>query len=621
VSEYFPMKIIHTLEKEFTVQKEIKSQEQLGLILADNSGGFLWLDGSPSSRYQGWFFSPPDIRGKKMIKVLESIEIAGSGPVDELRNNFCSFDRVRGDVSEKFFLTPGYDGLVYETNRKVTCDLYFDVAECNDHSDWDRYYKISRQDGYTIIEYSHPGMLCEKLYIALRFDGGDNGLPPNWVRRDYSYDHSRNSPPYERYVFRALNVTASKIVMAVSFDAGKAKELARFIYQNYERLKLAKINECKKLFRSFIGNKHIKEKQLKNKDLIANAFCALTSLNSFVVKAGEFSGMFAGLPWFYQFWNRDEGVCLKALAEFNPKAAQSIFARRLLEMEVFEYKTKTADEAGWFFLRSGWMISEGLLGSAEKKRVIEALRKTIDRDIAERTVGGLAYSQSQETWMDSLSRAGALIEIQAMRLAMYRLAKDLAVSPRSKERYAGLEAALLRLVRKNFWDGTRLADGFDPKSGQPDWTLRPNIFLAAYAYPKLLDREEWIKCFKGALQKLWLDWGGLATIDKTLPEFHDGHTGENPASYHNGDSWFYLNDLAAIVLSRLDQKRFDYNIKKIFEAGSYDLLWTGISGYAAELSPASHFDSAGSPAQAWTSAAFLELLMEAGKQVIKDRNQ
>jgi hypothetical protein len=615
------MRIIHALEKQFIVQKDIKDQEQLGLLLTNNSGGFLWLDGNPASRYQGWFFSPADTRGKKMIRVLESIEVSGSGPVEELRNNFYSFDRKRGDLAESFFLPPGLDGLVYETNRKVTCDLHFDVAECSDHGDWDRYYNITREDGYTVIEYSRPGLPGGKLFIALRFDGGDNGSAPDWVRRDYAYDHSRNSPPYERYVYRALNVTASKVVMAVSNDPVEAKRAACFIYQNCERLKQAKKKECVGSFRDFLQNGSIKEKQLKNKDLIANAFCALTSLNSFVVKTGEFSALFAGLPWFYQFWNRDEALCLNALAEFNPEAALSIFSRRLLEMEVFEYKTKTADEAGWFFHRAGRMIRKGLVGSAEKKRVIEALGKTIDRDIAEKTVGGLAFSQSQETWMDSLSRSGARIEIQAMRLMMYRLAKDLAVSPRRKERYAGLETALLRLVRQIFWDGASLADGFDPGSGQADRTVRPNIFLAAYMYPKLLDRDEWISCFKYALPKLWLDWGGLATIDKSSADFQAGHTGENPASYHNGDSWFYLNDIAAVVMGRLDSGRFDHYIKKIFEAGSYDLLWTGISGYAAELSPASRFDSAGSPAQAWTSAAFLELLSEAGQRVIRDRNQ
>jgi glycogen debranching enzyme len=394
---------------------------------------------------------------------------------------------------------------------------------------------------------------------------------------------------------------------------------ARYVFNNCERLKKQEKKENSALFRAFLKNRHIKGLKIKNQELAANTFCALHTLDSFLVR-GKSAGIYAGFPWFYQFWNRDEAVCLKALAAFDEKTALKIFSRRLGEFETVEFKTLAADEAGWFFDRAGYLIRKGLLRGEEKKRLIEALEKTIERELAERTRDGLAFNSPKETWMDSLDRLGARIEIQAMRLMMFCLAKDLSTSPRKKEYYAALESALRRAARGRFWDGALLADGFDPRSGETDWTVRPNIFLAAYVYPKLLDKEEWVKCFKCVLPKLWLEWGGLSTIDINSPEFHATHTGENPASYHNGDSWFYLNDIAAIVMGRIDARRFDYNIKKIFEAGSYDLLWSGICGFAAELSPASRFDSAGSPAQAWSSAAFLELLLEVDPRIIRDRN-
>jgi hypothetical protein len=614
------MKIIHSLENFFCVQKDVNPQEQLGLLLTNKSGGFFWLDSDPASRYQGWFIAQKTESGKKMIKVLDSIEVDQTGPVEVLKNNFFGYVRKRGKLTESFFVPSYHDCLVYETDRLATCDLVFDVAECQDRSDWERHYQITREDGFTIIEYNHKGLPLGKVFIVIKFDGTDNGLPQNWLKRDYGYDRARNSPPFERYVFRALNVCAKKIVLAVSDDLDFAKKEARYVFQKTESLKKLKRKKNIGLLRSFLKNKRIGELKIKNRLLIANIFCALRSLDSFIVDTDDFFGFYAGFPWFYRLWNRDEAVCLKALAEFDEKAALKIFSRRLGELEAAEFKTGAADEAGWFFLRAGSFISSGLIRGEEKKRLVFALGKTIDRGLAEITLGGLAYNSRKETWMDSLDRSGARIEIQAMRLMMYRLAKDLARSPREQERYAALESALLNLVRARFWDGQCLADGFDPRSGETDRTVRPNIFLAAYFYPKLLDKTDWIKCFKYVLPKLWLDWGGLASVDKNSPEFHATHTGEDPASYHNGDSWFYLNDIAAIVMGRFDPKRFDYNIKKIFEAGSYDLLWSGISGFAAELSPASRFDSAGSPAQAWTSAAFLELLLEVDPRIISDRN-
>lgn len=606
------MRITNAFENQFLVQKDVKNQEQLGLLLSNKKGGYLWLEQDPLSRYQGWFFSPRHLLGKKVIRVLESITVSGAAPVEELRNNFGSFDRKRSGLTESFFLPPDRDCLVYETDRPVTCDVFFDVTECNDHRDWDRHYQVYREGGTTIVEYDQPGLPCDKVFIALIFDGGDNGLPQDWVKRDYGYDHSRNSPPYERYVFRALNLSVKKIVMAVSVKKEEAKDNASYVYKNCEALKRKLKGENQELFSSLLKRGSPLSGRMKNKDYAASAFCALHSLDSFCVSVGEFFAMYAGLPWFYQFWNRDEAICLPMLARYRKDPAQKIVERRLLELEMADYKTGTADESGWFFLACARLLASKLLPLPLAARITVALQRTIERDLKEKTLDGFAQSMPKETWMDSLERPGARIEIQALRLMMYCLAKDLAQSPRQKERYAALESALARAVRSRFLNGALLADGFDVNTAQADWTARPNIFLAAYVYPGLMDREEWAKCFKYALAKLWLDWGGLATVDKNLPEFQARHTGENPASYHNGDSWFYLNNIAAVAMARADAKRFDYNIKKIIASGTYDMLWTGISGYAAELSPASNLDSAGSPAQAWTSATFLELLLEAG---------
>ncbi len=235
------------------------------------------------------------------------------------------------------------------------------------------------------------------------------------------------------------------------------------------------------------------------------------------------------------------------------------------------------------------------------EKIIGSLLKYQTRD-------SFALNVPRETWMDSLERTVAPIEIQALRLNLYKLASQLRGFWQNKGFYLKLEKELRKKVREKFWNNQILADGYDPDKGVSDFTSRPNIFLAAYIYPGLLKRNEWIKCFENILPKLWLDWGGIATIDKEHPSFYPQHTGEPSESYHQGDSWFYLNNLVALVLERTDKRKFQWYINKILEASAKEILWQGIIGHHTELSSAQCFGSQGCLSQAWSSALYIELV-------------
>ena len=170
--------------------------------------------------------------------------------------------------------------------------------------------------------------------------------------------------------------------------------------------------------------------------------------------------------------------------------------------------------------------------------------------------------------------------------------------------YRELEDNLKKEVRDKFWNKKCLADGLD------DFTIRPNVFIAYYMYPELLTNKEWITCFDNALKSLWNDWGGVSTIDKNNPLFRPEHTGEINESYHNGDSWFWINNLAAITLYRLDKKRYKKYIYKILEASTKEILWHGAIGHHAELSSSCGLRSEGCLAQAWSAAMYIELINE-----------
>jgi len=130
----------------------------------------------------------------------------------------------------------------------------------------------------------------------------------------------------------------------------------------------------------------------------------------------------------------------------------------------------------------------------------------------------LVINSVAPTWMDSLDRTGAAIEIQALRLNMYSWAERLADRAKNLKFYQNLEVKMRYRIYERFWNKEQLADRID-LNDKTDFTIRPNIFLAAYIYPKLLNQQDWEKVFDRALAALWLDWGGLSTLDKNDARF------------------------------------------------------------------------------------------------------
>jgi glycogen debranching enzyme len=197
-------------------------------------------------------------------------------------------------------------------------------------------------------------------------------------------------------------------------------------------------------------------------------------------------------------------------------------------------------------------------------------------------------------------RGGIRIEIQAMRSFLYSLAFELT----GNDMYIGLRDSLVKAVRSQMWNGKELADGLC------DFIQRPNLFMAYLFAPEILAPDEWKTAFRTALSRLWLPWGGLSSIDKKNGLMTWDSTGEQVKSYHRGDSWFWINNLAALVLHRLDPKEFATTIESIIKASTKEILGSGLYGHAAEISSASHLDSEGCLAQCWSAATYIELLHE-----------
>ena len=655
------MQVIHNLGI-LTVKKEVN--ENAGFLMTNKKGSYCSFFSHPSSRYHGLFYF--DEQTMRMHKFIDSIDIQGAGDITSLKNGFYYAERVRGEVSESFFMPQGFNSLIYEIDSKTNIDLFMDCKDPYDNREWGRFYEISEDQDCIIIKFtkktdkredSSDGEVEYVLYLAIKTDGLTLNKYGSWVERHYYEDENRNSPPFKRHVYNALRLKGRKFVFSMSTSKAKALEECMQVYENAEEIKGTEKANFFGLLKKEPLKKILTRQGISSEAKVAYVNAA-NSLWNLSINTKNCRGILAGLPWFFQFWARDSLISMKAIYGIDKDFANAVLMEYLKKIgsdgklsnlvgQHASTRLGCADAHGWLFLRSNEIINRIKNGkesiysikaylkeiknnkSANSQKIREYIRKcqtivtkkekdyqkilhlietslekSIHKLIRIHTADNLEVNSALETWMDTDfsndTRSGPRIEIQALRLQMYHLMHELNLDHRHKS----LENIMKLKVREKFWNRQILADGLG------DFTIRPNIFIAAYAYPELLLKEEWEKCFENALKSLWLDWGGLSTIDKNNPLFTTESTGEDIRSYHRGDSWFWVNNLAAITLNRINKDKFKESISKILEASTHEILWKGCIGCHSELSSAKELRSEGCCNQAWSNAMYLELIDE-----------
>ncbi|MCK4518288.1 hypothetical protein KAT92_05930, partial [Candidatus Babeliales bacterium] len=546
-------------------------------------------------------------------KIIDQINILGNSKITEIKNSFFEIERKHeNNLSEKYFMPNGYNSLCLKTNKKAKAEIILDMRYPYDSRQMGRIYDVEAERDCALIKFTKRQDLEEDeldgkeeftLYLAIKTDQYDYKEIGKFFSKHYQKDKERNSYPCDRSVFKALEIEFKNAVFSVADTPQKAIEEAKYIFDNFNELrKKTKNNTYKK----------IKFKNIGDKEIGMAYLCVKNSINTLLVENNDKKGAYAGLPWFFQFWHRDEAISLLQVYKLDKNFAQEIILsqlktilengqipkQRFFDME--EMRLQSADALSWLADRVFKISIKDKLANDFEIDIIEGFEKAVSGLIREKTTDDLADSSNNETWMDSLKRDGARIEIQAGRLRMYNFLYKLT----KNDQYQILEKELKIKVREKFYQDGILFDGPDDK------TIRPNIFLAAYLYPKLLKNKEWEICFDKILPKLYLDWGGLSSVDTTSSEFIPKDTGENNASYHNGNSWYWINNLAAFVLYKLNPRKYSAYINSIMEASTNEILYHGIAGHHSEVSSAEKQTSAGCGAQLWSAAMYSEVLDE-----------
>lgn len=677
------MRITHNLGN-ISVSKD--SNDAAGFMLTNKIGGYLFFSEYPVSKYNG-FFCRLD---SQVFKIVDDIKAKNNTVLNEVINNFHNVETKRQNANESFTLPHGFNTMIYEVGKSSEIEVTLDCKKIYDNREFGRFYSISHEQGRIIVEFNKKNDDKDgaankskdngeyKLYVVIDCDNPHRDKETSWQHWFYHMDFERRSPPYERFVFSIKPLQTKMVVITAGLDKQKAIDENIHVCQNIDALK----ERQRRYALSFLKDPLLKELSDRNKKMAY--ICSRYSTDSLVVvdnsksQAADYGhinfhhgNIYAGLPWFCQFWSRDSLISCSSISDIHfvkellISYVNSIADDGRLPNRMPATDLGCADGIGWLFLRIRELKAKNMFNEKELAIIRKKLGQSIALLFDKHSDNGFITNEKQETWMDTVheddGRPGKRIEIQALTLNMLRFYAELTKDTRARV----MEKEFQLDVKESFFGKQGLVDGIyvtkpetkgnkeskeskdikkastnetesakkekgndkaimegkagkekagDEKAGQSirqdlaDETVRPNAFLAYYAYPKLLAKQEWEQSFDLCLKELWLNWGGLASISKNSPMFQPLYTGENAYSYHRGDSWYWINNLAALAMADIDIIKYKRQVEQIRDASINDLLWNGIIGHSSELSSALQQKAEGCLNQAWSSSTLVELI-------------
>ncbi len=376
----------------------------------------------------------------------------------------------------------------------------------------------------------------------------------DWLIKKMDFDKKRNSPPYEWFVFDGLS--------------GKIRELKiKILEPPLKKGKEEIIFQPQNQFLDFL--------LLRIQNLILDDYLP------------------AGFPWFYENWFRDELLSLYLLKDV---CTEDFLEKRLrfylnnLENIWDTNKPKIHKVWQWpgadtllllilnldnLLLRSHFTLLEKYFHFWKKK-----FMKNNEFDLP-----------TFSTWMDTLERKNAL-EIESLYLkVLRRLARE---NKFYVDEANYRKEKLIARIKKQPTD--------------------INLIFTFLFLEDLFSFKEWESFFDQLIKENFLDWGGLSTLSKNDPNFKNEDDGEFAQAYHQGDSWYFINNLIALGLTKINSKKYKEIVEKIITASLTDLFVDGVLGYSSEISSARERRSEGSLVQLWSMSSLIYFFLKSGYQ-------
>ena len=358
---------------------------------------------------------------------------------------------------------------------------------------------------------------------------------------------------------------------------------------------------------------------------------AVISLDALTVSGG---GIYAGLPWFADYWGRDTFIALPGAAlvtgRFDEaKRILSLFAsfqqRDSLSSDYGRIPNRvtatdtaynTADGTPRFVM----MVREYAARSGDARfplLMYPVILRAIEGTLRYHTdsLGFLTHGDA-ETWMDAAGpdgpwspRGNRACDIQALwwgELATGEYYATEVGDVVSARRWHDAATRLQHNFRRFFLRGDEIADRLRP-DGTPDMTLRPNQMFAA----PLLDERERDVMIARVVSRLTYPWG-VASLAQDDSAFHPWHVAPQyypkDAAYHNGTVWTWLQGPLISLLCGAGGEAIAWQLT---EESVHLILDAGAAGTLPELLDAlprparQEVRPSGTFSQTWSLAEFL----------------
>ena len=537
---------------------DLEGESKSDLIFLKNGNLWFFVSQKKKSRYFGGFI----FCHNQTLRFLDNVDF---------QDEICEINILSPSEAIIYFknnqaylnLTPDSLEITFSSYQEIR--LTFDIKAIFDNNPFKRKIKIEKISSVSfLIEEFFEGQGFIKLLIE-----ADSPLnfQEVWKEKFFDFDYQRNSSPFNWYIFDGIFGKVREMKIKIVFPEINITRITdRIDYPNKQPNSESFGHDSGKVFGQDSGN------NLTIHDSVLNFL--LSRLNSLILD----NYLPAGFSWFYENWHRDELLSMSLIQPLWKNFFEQRIKFYLYNLENIWNKNKpngslVVDTFLLFLLnlpQDFFLVHFNLLENYLQKWQEEF---------------NLDNLPPYSTWMDTLERKNAL-EIDVFYLkALRRFTK----------------------VNKNYVPlANRLKEKIIKKIKENPVDI--NLIFAFLFLEDIFTLNEWKSFFEKLLKENYLSWGGLATLPLNNPKFLDEDDGEKAKAYHQGDSWYFLNNLLAYSLAKIDFKRFKNFIQKIIESSLTDLLFDGALGWSSEISSAKERKSEGSLVQTWSMASLVFLL-------------
>lgn len=413
-------------------------------------------------------------------------------------------------------------------------------------------------------------------------------------------------------------------------------------------------DECKKLLQEFRseGELWLKERADRMNSLITEynpvksnleeldkALNWLTLTTDELVTEQQGMGIYAGLPWFNEYWGRDmfismPGTCLVSgqfgvakqilldFAKFQDKNPESPTYGRIPNRANPEGILYNTTDGTPRFVIQAFELLEYSGDTAFVGEIYPAVKLSIDASCRNFTddKGYLTHADA-DTWMDvkrngipGSPRGNRANDIQALWYGQLEAGSRLAElvgDKESAERWLRLAGKIRSNFEHDYCDkeGNMVYDHLN-SDGTPDKQFRPNQL---YCFEMIGDEEFKKKVTRRCWEELTYPWG-VASLAQWDTQFHPQHENwhyyHKDDAYHNGTVWLWNNGVAMQRMIEYGQVESAW---QLFQNMNRQALVEGAVGSLSENADAhpregkSWVNRSGTFLQAWSNAEHLRV--------------